>query len=487
MSAAAIPVSATPRSEPGPDAGRDHRTAAAAAAIEVTVTWNRIVQDVRHLTAERRADARFCAGEEPGCQLQLPVEYLAGRTRVALAEHGAAGPLVTLPPRASVERTRADGARELVVRAPGTWSTLALEPGDRIALELGPWSIAFRVATPPGRFAAARQIDWRPNVFAGFSVLMHVVFFALVGLVPPGASGLISDPSTSTNPYAKYMITPPEAPPAPPVELEEAPAAEATTDDGGGRAPDKEGRAGDRRSRNDRGRFQIAGPPDTDRVRAALERQRDTAENGGILAYLPAADAIASPFGGSPIGRDPENVLAGLDGDLGRTSFGYGALGIHGTGRGGGCTGGDCRGIGVAWGDLVGHDGKRPGGGTGPVRSLGPRRTVVPTPIPGPPRVYGSLAKDVIRRVVRRQINQIRHCYEKGLARRPDLGGRVAVKFMINGDGAVQTAAVASSSLADVAVEQCITGAIGRLTFPRPENHGVVVVTYPFNLTSAER
>jgi hypothetical protein len=455
--------------------------------IEIAVTWNRILQDVRHLTAERRQrPARFDAGEEPGCALPLPAELLGGRTRVTLAELAADGPTLNLPPRALVERTRAGGTRELVVRDPGSWARLPLAPGDRVALELGPWSVTCRLATPPGRFAAQQPVDWRPNVFTGFSLLMHVVFFALVGLVPPGASGLISDPGSSTNPYAKYMIAPPELRPTAPPQLEQQLAEKPSPDDGGGRAPDREGRAGNRRAKNQQGRWQLEGPPDTKVIVAALRPERPDATQEGILGYLPSPDAIASPFGGSPIGRDPENVLAGLDGGIGRTAFGYGALGISGTGRGGGCTSGNCRGVGVAWGDLIGHDG-RPGGPPGEIPDLRGRDTAVPRPIPGPPRVFGSLPKEVIRRVVRRQINQVRHCYEKGLARRPDLGGRVSVKFVINGDGAVQTAAVASSSLADRTVEQCIAGAIGRLTFPRPENRGVVLVTYPFNLTSAER
>ena len=63
-----------------------------------------------------------------------------------------------------------------------------------------------------------------------------------------------------------------------------------------------------------------------------------------------------------------------------------------------------------------------------------------------------------------------------------DLQGRVAVKFIISPTGAVQTAAMASSSLGNAKAEQCIVNAVRRWTFPSPEGGGIVVVTYPFVL-----
>ena len=87
---------------------------------------------------------------------------------------------------------------------------------------------------------------------------------------------------------------------------------------------------------------------------------------------------------------------------------------------------------------------------------------------------------------MRRHRNEISHCYEKGLARRPDIAGRVTVRFIIDGSGAVKVAAVADSSLGDAGVEQCIARTIRRMAFPRPTDGGVVIVNYPFTLTSSE-
>jgi TonB family protein len=79
-------------------------------------------------------------------------------------------------------------------------------------------------------------------------------------------------------------------------------------------------------------------------------------------------------------------------------------------------------------------------------------------------------------------VNEVRFCYEKQLNARPDLQGRVTIKFMIAPTGEVRAAAVDSSDLGDPKVEQCIASALRRWVFPAPEG-GVVVVSYPFLLS----
>ncbi len=110
----------------------------------------------------------------------------------------------------------------------------------------------------------------------------------------------------------------------------------------------------------------------------------------------------------------------------------------------------------------------------------------VPTIRTGTASVRGSLSKEVIRRYIRRHINQIRFCYEQQLARQPDLNGRVAVRFVISSSGAVSSSSVASSTLGDPTAETCIARAVQRIAFPQPEGGGVVIVTYPFMFQSAE-
>jgi hypothetical protein len=97
----------------------------------------------------------------------------------------------------------------------------------------------------------------------------------------------------------------------------------------------------------------------------------------------------------------------------------------------------------------------------------------------------GSLSREVVRRVTQRHINEVRFCYEQGLQRSGSLRGRVAIAFVIAPTGAVQSAAVHSTTLGDPTVEQCISQAVRRWTFPAPEGGGIVSINLAFLLEPA--
>ena len=103
----------------------------------------------------------------------------------------------------------------------------------------------------------------------------------------------------------------------------------------------------------------------------------------------------------------------------------------------------------------------------------------------GTAEVRGSLDKEIIRRVVRNHLKEIRFCYEQGLHRQPDLAGRVSVGFTIRGDGGVLATHVAGSTLQSPSVESCMAGAVRRWAFPASPTGGATVVTYPFVVVPA--
>lgn len=119
-------------------------------------------------------------------------------------------------------------------------------------------------------------------------------------------------------------------------------------------------------------------------------------------------------------------------------------------------------------------------GGSGLIGLDDPRRPGVAGTRVGEASVRGSLAPAVIQRIVRRHMSEVRACYERGLRERPGLAGRVTVRFVIAPTGAVQAAAVESSTLEAPAVDGCITAAVQRWMFPEPEGGGIVAVTFPF-------
>ena len=93
--------------------------------------------------------------------------------------------------------------------------------------------------------------------------------------------------------------------------------------------------------------------------------------------------------------------------------------------------------------------------------------------------VSGSLDRDVIYAVIRRNMNQYRYCYQRSLTKNPDLAGKVTISFVIAQDGTVATAQVESSTLDSEEVESCIAQRWKRMQFPAPTGGGIVKVTYP--------
>ncbi|RLB57256.1 MAG: hypothetical protein DRJ42_00725 [Deltaproteobacteria bacterium] len=304
------------------------------------------------------------------------------------------------------------------------------------------------------------------------------------------------------------------------------------------READEEGQMGERTEQARGNRYAIEGPGDTTtateatggmpaatpapampeaepmadsprRARRAPMEDNERSPGGSAMgAAGPPRDRAA--FGGEvALGRDEGDALNQIMGDgvLGALGNQDGdpssGLALQGTGRGGGGTGegtigidglladslggrgDDSRDSNIGLGDLgtIGHGG---GGGTGSGygrgSGSGARHAATSQVRAGRPEVRGSLSSEVIRRVVRRHVNEVRFCYDQGLMRKPNLAGTVTLSFIIAPTGAVQAASIQSSTLGDSAVEGCISRAWRRWQFPAPDGGGVVMVRYPMTL-----
>jgi Ca-activated chloride channel family protein len=159
---------------------------------------------------------------------------------------------------------------------------------------------------------------------------------------------------------------------------------------------------------------------------------------------------------------------------------------------------------GVAHEAVWGHVGRPPGGdrslvgtgggggsgsgsgyGRGGGAGFGGRGSRVPKVRYAKAEVRGSLERAIIQRIVRAHINEVRHCYNKGLVMDPNLAGRVVIQFVIGALGKVTVSAVAESDLSDAKVGQCIAGAVKKWTFPKTDGGSTVLVNYPFLLSPA--
>jgi TonB family protein len=245
---------------------------------------------------------------------------------------------------------------------------------------------------------------------------------------------------------------------------------------------------GKKTSKNKEGLYGLKGPKDNPDPHLAKKLAEEQAKNAGILGVLKQTEGshIASIFGrDSALGSDADNVLGGLIGNQIGEAYGVGGLGLVGTGSGGGGTGEGTIGLGN-----LGTIGKGGGGGNGSgygrgAGGLGGRRAKAPDVIPGTANVRGSLDKEIIRRIIRRHINEVKFCYEQELTKKPNLGGRIMVQFTIAASGQVIASVLQNSTMGSPKVENCTVQAVRRWEFPKPLGGGIVIVSYPFVLTPA--
>jgi hypothetical protein len=86
------------------------------------------------------------------------------------------------------------------------------------------------------------------------------------------------------------------------------------------------------------------------------------------------------------------------------------------------------------------------------------------------PAVTGAMDADVVRRVTQRHLNELRFCYEQGLARQPALEGTAEATWTLEPSGrAVEVQLARVEGDIDAAVLACMQSAWSRWTFPVPE------------------
>ena len=201
---------------------------------------------------------------------------------------------------------------------------------------------------------------------------------------------------------------------------------------------------------------------------AADKRAQDRAiaESAGVLGALADAGAFTSVFG-SGLDEPDGGALGGIWGNTTGESYGAGGLGLSGIGRGGGGSGEGTIGLGGIGTIGKGGGGSGAGYGTGHGR-LGSRRTA-PRLVQGNANVQGALDKEIIRRVIRRHVNQFRYCYQRRLVGNPNLEGKVATRFTISPSGDVTTVQDAGSTMPDRDVTTCVQRVFKRMRFPEPK------------------
>ena len=367
-------------------------------------------------------------------------------------------------------------------------SSFSLPQNGRAKLDCGETTFLITATARP-RTLPVPYLTWRwdEQVYTVGSVIALALFLLMIFAVPPDPKSLSLDLFNSDNRFVKFLIKPPEEKEE---EIPEWLKSKKPEEQGGKgkRHKGEEGKMGKKTSKNKEGLYGLKGPKDNPDPHLAKKLAEENAKNAGILGVLKMTEGshIASIFGrDSALGSDADNVLGGLIGNAIGEAYGVGGLGLVGTGSGGGGTGEGTIGLGN-----LGTIGKGGGGGNGSgygrgAGGLGGRRAHAPDVIPGTANVRGSLDKEIIRRIIRRHINEVKFCYEQELTKKPNLGGRIMVQFTIAASGQVIASVLQNSTMGSAKVENCTVQAVRRWEFPKPLGGGIVIVSYPFVLTPA--
>ena len=363
---------------------------------------------------------------------------------------------------------------------------LSLPPGSQLRLPCGEVIFDLQPAEPVAELPRPwLPAGWRAGLKYPLAVAILLgLLVAIAHLIPSDPRALSLDTLDGSGRMARLLTVPLEVT-AP--EIDHARALKQAADGSGSAAAAKPaGQAGDRRSHEMAHHMTIKGTARPQDARAVAAQIHDST----LLAVLdgPRTSAFADVLADGPaMGADVRDIVGNLIASNAGPSFGAGGLGPSGTGRGGG---GEREGT-IGGGGPLGTTG-RFGGHGGDSYGIGPgvgglhtRHAIVPDPVQGIVHVNGALDKEIIRRTVRRHLNEVKYCYEQSLVSRPSLSGRIVVQFAIAPTGRVLSSVVQSSSLGVAAVDSCVVNAVKRWEFPQPDRGGLAVVSYPFSFSPA--
>ena len=375
------------------------------------------------------------------------------------------------------------GRAHPVAHLPGTHA-FAIPHDTRVEVDIGDNAFLISSVSPASGAHASlmERVDWNAQVFNGGSFAAHALVLFLVLSLPPSGKEISLDLFKTTHRLVGFNNMAKEPP-----KEEIPPWLQKQKEEGGHMGQAHKGKSGEmgdpKLDKKKKGRFSVKGPKDNPNPKFAKKLAEEMVKNTGLIKILGNPNnRFAHLFGSDgALGDQAEDAMGKLMGDTVGPGSGFGGLGPIGHGNGGG---GDGRGIGVgALGTISdGCCGKGKGyAKMARLRALKKTSTVPPVRLKRP-EVKGCLSKSIIRRIVRRHLNEVKYCYTKELQMKRDLYGRLVVKFSIASTGQVVSSSIQRSTLNNGNVETCIATAVRRWLFPKPEQCGLVVVSYPFVL-----
>ena len=215
----------------------------------------------------------------------------------------------------------------------------------------------------------------------------------------------------------------------------------------------------------------VAGAAAERRARLAADVQKM-----GVLKLLGSRGengTIADLVKGGDVSADADKVFQQI-----------GGVGVAGAGAGGGLR--SAKGAGGT-GSLRGGGSLRAAGpgevGTG---QRGAEHAVhVMVKDSAPMDVDGTLDTAAVAREIHSRLGAVKACYEAGLKRNPNIGGKLVLRFEVSTIGKVTSAEIDQDSMHDDQVASCIKSRVMTWRFPAPSG-GSVQFSYPFIFQAAK-
>jgi TonB family protein len=349
------------------------------------------------------------------------------------------------------------------------WEAFAipLDGADVARVEVGRLVLDVCFQTPPDQVAVpfAQRVDW-----TALNIFLLIFFLGAVGLVAMlnrGAAGdeYADELSANNALITKLIVKPPEMQKNPFIQQlnqSKETGAQATAAFKG-----DEGKSGKKNApeRNTKSAPKAIDPNSKDQARLLAQK----------IFGGKGPNGMATLFGTNGLGGALQAALGGIKGTTVGDAGGVLGMGLKGGGGGGGGTG-NTLGIGS-----VGTKGVAGGQGSyGTGVGLGGKKTADIAIAASDPEITGSIDRELIRRVVRSHLDQLRYCYEVQLTKNPKLSGKVAVKWVVTEQGTVSSSVVAQTTTGNNELDTCVAGRVLTWVFPKPKGGGVAVVTYPF-------
>jgi hypothetical protein len=104
--------------------------------------------------------------------------------------------------------------------------------------------------------------------------------------------------------------------------------------------------------------------------------------------------------------------------------------------------------------------------------------------IAGSPIIMGALDKSGIDGVFRKNMSQLRLCYDRALRAKPGVSGTITVKMVVARDGSVSKVKTKKTTMNNASLESCLNRQVERFKFARPKGGGIAIVSYPLLFSS---